>query len=249
MLVGSGFWFMAAFAVVSLQRQLDRQLHMHFYDDGSLGRREADKLRGICEVVTMHARDDLDGRIEELLPEEKFPFIRERLRNYHNLKKLVDPHLAKTGEKLVMDADLLYFGQPTELLDWREDAQGILVATDHVESYGYSRPLMERLAGARIPHAINVGITGLRSETLDWELIEAWCRELIGAEKTSYYLEQALIAMLCARNRFTQLRADRYLTGPSDTKVLEADGVMQHYVDISKKNYFRHAWRRFALSG
>jgi len=245
MLVGTRFWFMAAFALVSLQRQVDRAVHVHFYDDGTLEPKQREKLETLAAAVTFHDRAGIDARIERYLPEEKFPFIRERLRNYPNLKKLTDPHVGSAGLKLVMDADILFFDQPVELLKWFDAPETILCATDVTESYGYSRSLMEGLAGARIPAAINVGITGLQSETLDWEEIERWCRELIIREKTNYYLEQALVAMLCATQPFTQLGLAKYITGPSDEQVLRGEGAMQHYVDLSKKEYFRGAWRNF----
>lgn len=245
MLVGTRFWFMAAFALVSLQRQIDRAVHVHFYDDGTLGAQQRDKLETLASAVTFHDRGGIDVRIERYLPEEKFPFIRERLRNYPNLKKLTDPHVGSTGPKLVMDADILFFGWPVELLQWFDAPETILCATDVTESYGYSRLLMEKLTGAPIPRDINVGITGLPSEILDWEELESWCRDLITREKTNYYLEQALVAMLCATKSFTQLCLARYITGPSNQQVLSGEGVMQHYVDLSKKEYFRTAWRIF----
>jgi hypothetical protein len=245
MLVGTRFWFMAAFAVVSLQRQVERAVHVHFYDDGTLEVRQREKLETLASATTFHDRAGIDARIDRFLPEDKFPFIRERLRNYPNLKKLTDPHVGSTGAKLVMDADVLFFGRPVELLQWFDKPESVFCATDVTESYGYSRALMEELAGGTIPPEINVGITGLRSETLDWGKLESWCRELIQREKTHYYLEQALVAMLCAQRPFTQLGSARYITGPSDEQVLAREGVMQHYVDLSKKNYFRHAWRTF----
>jgi hypothetical protein len=246
MLVGTRFWFMAAFALVSLQRQLDRPVHAHFYDDGTLEAKQREKLATLAAVVTFHDRHEIEARIDRFLPEDKFPFIRERLRNYPNLKKLTDPHVGSRGPKLVMDADILFFGRPLELLQWFDLPETILCATDVTESYGYSRGLMEKLAGARIPTAINVGLTGLKSESLDWQKLEYWCRELITREKTNYYLEQALVAMLCATRPFTQLGLVSYITGPTDEQVLAGDGVMQHYVDLSKKNYFRSAWESFA---
>jgi hypothetical protein len=248
MLVGTRFWFMAAYALVSLQRQIDRAVHVHFYDDGTLEPTQRDKLETLAAAVTFHDRGGIDARIERYLPEEKFPFIRERLRNYPNLKKLTDPHVGSTGPKLVMDADILFFSPPVELLQWFDAPETILCATDVTESYGYSRPLMEKLTGAPIPTDINVGITGLQSEILDWEELESWCRDLITREKTNYYLEQALVAMLCAGRPSTQLGLARYVTGPTDEQVLAKDGVMQHYVDLSKKEYFRSAWRRFTRS-
>ncbi len=245
MLVGTRFWFMAAFALVSLQRQIHRAVHVHFYDDGSVETKQREKLETLASAVAFHDRPAIEARINHHLPEEKFPFIRERLRNYPNLKKLTDPHVGVTGPKLVMDADILFFRQPTELLQWCNDPSSVLCATDVIESYGYSRALMEELAGGTIPAKINVGITGLQSKNVDWEKIEWWCRELITREKTNYYLEQALIAMLCASQPFMQLGLARYITGPSDAQVLAGDGVMQHYVDLSKKEDFRRAWKEF----
>jgi hypothetical protein len=248
MLVGTRFWFMAAYALVSLQRQVARSVHVHFYDDGTLETQQREKLEALASAVTFHDRAGIDARIERYLPEEKFPFIRERLRNYPNLKKLTDPHVGSVGPKLVMDADILFFGQPVELLQGFDGPETILCATDVTESYGYSRALMEKLAGARIPTAINVGLTGLKSESLDWEQLEHWCRELITREKTNYYLEQALVAMLCATRPFTQLSLAKYITGPSDEQVLRGEGAMQHYVDLSKKEYFRSAWKNFTVN-
>jgi len=245
MLVGTRFWFMAAYALVSLQRQIDRAVHMHLYDDGSLEVKQREKLKTLASAVTFHDRPGIDARIERHLPEERFPFIRERLRNYPNLKKLTDPHVGLNGPKLVIDADILFFREPSELLRWCDSPSGILCATDVTESYGYSRPLMEELAGGTIPEKINVGITGLQSEGLDWTEIERWCRELITREKTNYYLEQALVAMLCAGRPFTQLGLARYITGPTDQQVVTGDGAVQHYVDLSKKEYFRSAWKEF----
>lgn len=249
MLVGTRFWFMAAFALVSLQRQIDRAVHVHFYDDGTLDARQREKLETLASVVTFHDRSGIDARIEQYLPEAKFPFIRERLRNYPNLKKLTDPHVRSTGPKLVMDADVLFFDRPVELIEWFDKPVNVLCATDVTESYGYSRALMEALVGAPIPERINVGITGLTSESLNWEELELWCRELITREKTNYYLEQALVAMLCAQRPYKQLGLAQYITGPTDKQVLEGAGIMQHYVDLSKKEYFRTAWRHLLPAG
>ena len=103
---------------------------------------------------------------------------------------------------------------------------------------------MERLAGAPIPPLVNVGLCGLRSESLNWAEIEAWCGELIGREKTSYYLEQALVAMLVARTQPCSIapRAE-YVTMPAKAECVAPRAVMHHYVAESKRWYFRHSWR------
>ena len=115
--------------------------------------------------------------------------------------------------------------------------------TDCMESYGYSRALMEELAGAPIPEKLNVGICGLRSEDIDWEEMEHWCRQLLEREGTTYYLEQALVAMLAARNTPVVMQPDDYITFPSRKQATSGVGVLQHYVADSKPWYFGNAWR------
>ena len=109
---------------------------------------------------------------------------------------------------------------------------------------GQLRAVMERLAGAPIPGLVNSGLCGLRSESLDWDELEAWCGELIAREGPHYYLEQSLVAMLAARmpERAIAPAAD-YVTLPSPAEIRSPSAVMHHYVAESKRGYFREGWR------
>jgi hypothetical protein len=114
---------------------------------------------------------------------------------------------------------------------------------DCTESYGYSRELMEELAGAPIPRLLNVGICGLKSEDLDWKEIEYWSRVLMEREGTSYFLEQAIVAMLAARRTPVVMPSEDYITLPTREETRNGGGVLQHYVADSKPWYFGEAWR------
>jgi hypothetical protein len=141
----------------------------------------------------------------------------------------------------------LFFRRPNVLLEWLAEPKRPLHAVDCQESYGYSRPLMEQLAGAPIPERVNVGLCGLRGNDLDWEEMEAWCASLIAREKTSYYLEQALVAMFVARRQpCTVAPASDYITRPDRDEVIAPQAVMHHYVAASKRWYFRYGWRHVA---
>ena len=63
---------------------------------------------------------------------------------------------------------------------------------------------MTSLTKAPIPQRVNVGICGLKSDDLDWEQLESWCKTLIEQQGTHYYQEQALIAMLMAGQSCTE---------------------------------------------
>src|SRR5690606_10908337 len=113
--------------------------------------------------------------------------------------KLTDVHAGRVGWRLVLASDLLFWREPRFLLDWAAAPDRPLHAVDCEENYGYTRPLLEKIAGAPVPPRINVGLCGLRSDTIDWDFLEHATAALIAAERTSYYLEQALVALLVAR--------------------------------------------------
>ena len=174
--------------------------------------------------------------------------LRERWLNYPNLRKLIDPHLASTGWKLVIDSDLLFFRPPTLLLEWLDSPSQPLHAVDCETSYGYNRATLNQLAGAPLAELVNVGLCGLNSSELDWEKIEHWCAELIRSEGTHYYLEQALVAMLVAGRNCTVAPAADYVTQPNASEAIACQAVMHHYVANSKRWYFQTNWRHALAS-
>lgn len=266
-LTGKRFWYQTAFCAWTFAKQSGREVILNLVDDGSLTSEHESGLRRLFpQGVTIH-KSDVQERIATLLPVERFPILRQRWDDYINIRKLIDIHLGSTGVKLVLDSDMLFFRKPQAILDWWDSAQSSgkdpsanyqlptanyqlqprpytpLLMTDCEESYGYSRNLMEELARAPIPPLLNVGICGLRSESLDWEESEYWCRTLVEREGTSYYLEQALVAMLAARNAPTVMPRSEYITLPTERQVMKGEGELQHYVADSKPWYFGKAWK------
>ena len=247
LLTGRRFWYQSAFCLWTLARQTGRPLAPVIYDDGSLAEQYRVSLSRLFPAVRFVAQGETIKRLDALLPVARFPFLRERWLNYPNLRKLIDPHLGGTGWKLVLDSDLLFFRRPDFLLHWLDTPDRPLHAVDCETSYGYSRPLMNKLAGAPVADLVNVGLTGLNSSELDWEQLEHWCSPLITQEKTSYYLEQALIAMLMAGRPCAIAPVADYVTLPKPPEAHACKAVMHHYVAHSKRWYFQQNWR-LALS-
>jgi hypothetical protein len=138
---------------------------------------------------------------------------------------------------------MLFFRSPDALLAWWDKPDQPCLMLDCEESYGYTRPLLENLAGVSLLPSLNVGICGLDSSSIDWDQLEYWCRSLVEGEGTSYYLEQALAAMLASRCQPIVLPRADYITFPTHQQVAQGSGVLQHYVSDSKPWYFRTAWR------
>jgi len=244
LLTGRRFWYQTAFCLWSFTRQSGRPLAPVIYDDGTLTAEFQAPLVRLFPAARFVMQVDTIARLDTHLPVAKFPTLRERWRNYPNIRKLTDVHVGHAGWKLVLDSDLLFFHRPALLLDWLDHPERPLHAVDCETSYGYSRPLMHELAGRPVADLVNVGLTGLHGGELDWARLEHWCRTLIARERTNYYLEQALIAMLVAGRPCTLAPAADYVTLPRPPEAQDCRAVMHHYVAQSKRWYFQDNWRR-----
>jgi hypothetical protein len=245
LLTGARFWWQTAYCLHSFALAAGTQIDAAIYDDGTLAAEHRERLLALGLPIRFHDHAALRERLDQHLPVSRFPVLRERWLNYPHIRKIIDVHLASSGWKLVIDSDLLFFRRPDFVLDWLAAPDRPLHAVDCTESYGYSRPLLESLAGAPLPSLVNVGLCGLRSETIDWDKMEFWAARLIAAERTSYYLEQALVALLVTGQECAIAPAADYVTMPSPDEIMHPRAVMHHYVDTAKFGYFRHAWRRF----
>ena len=242
-LTGRRFWYQTAFCFWSLCRHAGRPLRVAFYDDGTID----DPLRTECVRLfpgaRLHDARAIAASLDEHLPVARFPALRARRLVYPNLRKLTDVHAGGRGWRLVLDSDMLFFRRPDLLLAWLDAPTRPLHMTDVQDAYGYSRALMETIAGRPIPIRLNVGLCGLRSDELDWDRLETWCRRLQEAEGTSYYQEQALTAMLLAGRECVVAPPEDYVLMPDEDEARRPHAVMHHYVHLSKRGYFRHAWR------
>jgi hypothetical protein len=246
-LTGRRFWYQTAFCLASWIQAAGEAPAIVLHDDGSLKKDQRDRLLRIFPSASILSCEEIRSRLDHVLPEHRYPILRERWQHYPNIRKLTDVHAGSRGWKLVLDSDLLFFRRPAFLLDWLAAPDRPLHAVDCEESYGYSRPLMESLAGAPLPVKLNVGLCGLQSETIDWDRLEFWTRKLIDQEKTHYYLEQALTAMLVAGRECAAAPAGEYITCPQPPEALDCQAVMHHYVAGSKRWYFQHNWKKIAL--
>ncbi len=243
LLTGRRFWYQTAFCLWTFARHAGRPLAPIIYDDGTLTDEFRAPLARLFHGTRFVPQAEILARLDAHLPTAKFPTLRERWLNYPNIRKLTDVHAGRPGWKLVLDSDLLFFRRPALLVDWLDRPPQPLHAVDCETSYGYSRALMNELAGARVAELVNVGLTGLNGAELDWEKLEHWCRTLIERERTNYYLEQALIAMLVAGRSCTVAPREDYVTLPEPPETSEYRAVMHHYVANSKRWYFQSCWR------
>ena len=242
-LTGKRFWYQTAFCFWSLCRQAGRPLRATFFDDGTFDKSLRAESARVFPGSRVCGAEEVHSLLDQYLPNQRYPALRKRRLAYPNLRKLTDCHAGGQNWRLVLDSDMLFFHRPAALMDWLQSPSQPLHMTDVQNAYGYSPALMEKLTGQKIPQLVNVGICGLQSAQIDWDQLEHWCQQLEAAEGTSYYLEQALVAMLLAGQTAERLPTRDYRLLPNDEECCRPTAALHHYVDLSKRGYFRYAWR------
>jgi len=164
---------------------------------------------------------------------------------YPHLRKLTDIHLGATGWTLVLDSDMLVFRRPRTILDWLERPVAIHMR-DVATMYGYPPAFMSRLAGGGLLERVNVGVYALHAPSIDWDLVEFWCRRQIEEFGANYLQEQALTALLLSRQGARPLPQEDYVVRPSLREGRDPTAIMHHYVAHSKRAYFQYGWRNVA---
>jgi hypothetical protein len=117
---------------------------------------------------------------------------------------------------------------------------------DVENAYGYTPGLLRELAGGPVPDRVNVGVCGLRSDEIDWDRLEHWCRVTLEREGSHYLQEQALTALLVADRKCAVLPPADYVVRPARAEARRPRAALHHYVAESKAWYFRDAWRGVA---
>lgn len=242
-LTGKKYWYQTVFCMYSLQKTTSTPFHFHLYDDGSFDESLIRQIKEQAPATAIHTIEEIEERLRKAIPEDQFTFLWHKRRVYPHIKKLTDVHAGTNGWKLVLDSDMLFLKYPQFVIDWLIAPTAPLFILDTQNAYGYSFDLMQNLAGEPIRERVNVGAIGLQSESINWGNLENCGKELEQQEGTSYYLEQALTAMLIGdRNALVGPQSD-YIVMPSKEQVLSKEGVMHHYVDLSKEWYFKKAWK------
>jgi len=243
-LSGDRFWWQTLFCVVSLQTHSPSRIVPVVYDDGTFDEGTWSAFSRVVPWARLERRADIEDRLDRLLPAKRFPSLRSRRLIYPHLRKLTDIHVGRSGWLAVLDSDMLFFRPPHALLKWLAAPDRPCSLVESISCYGYSAGLMRDLTGQDPPERVNVGVCGLRSDAIDWDRLEYWCREMLEREGTHYFQEQALAAMLLAGQECHRFGLPDYVVLPSLAEGRNPEAALHHYVSSSKRSYFQHGWRR-----
>ena len=244
-LTGKNYLYQTLFCIRSLVISTKTQFRFVLVDDGSFDRKLIGRMNKQLPGADIITSDIIKQNLERIIPVLRYPYLHHKRVVYPHIRKLTDIHtLEGPPWKLVLDSDMLFWTDPVALTGWLKHTDHPLHMVDCGEAYGYSPGLMNELCGEKIRPLINVGAIGLNSSSVDWGHLEHWIKVLEEKEGTSYYLEQALSAMIIGEKHSQALDARQYIVNPDTTAIDAQQGVLHHYVDLSKEGYFKQAWRK-----
>jgi hypothetical protein len=241
-LTGGRFWHQTAFCAWSFRAASGLSPRWVFLDDGTLDAAVAGEARRVFPGCRIVPAAEAEKHLDVHLPASRFPALRGQRRRYLHLRKLTDFHAGRSGWRAMLDSDMLFFRHPSAFLGSLGSPAARVHMIDVKNAYGYPLEALDALVGGRVPERVNVGILGLESGSLDWPRIESWCAALVSSRGSSYFLEQALSAMILAGAPSVALPAADYRVMPDADECRTPTAVLHHYVDLSKRGYFRHGW-------
>ena len=201
-----------------------------FHDDGSLDARAKKRLAGLLAGSRVVARSEADAAAAEALA--GYPRCRA-LRDTlpHSLKFFDVPLFANRERVIVLDTDVLFYGEPAELVS-RCAGGGAWFNEEVPEQYAIERPKLEELLGMEIRRNINSGVSAIGAEIFDFGFAERVLGICGAAWVHPNLVEQTLFA-LCA----SRLPGGGLL--PRDYEISSGlrrrkDSVVRHYAAHSK---------------
>lgn len=242
-LSGPRFWHQTVFCFASLQLRCPFRIDPIIYDDGKMDVSVREHIMRVIPWAQLVSNDESEALLDKHLPEKQYPKLRERRLTFPLMRKLLDVHVGSKQWRLFADSDMLFFKQPAELIEWFASPHWMYLR-DTIQAYGYETSFLKELAGQEMPEMLNSGLYAINGAEIDWDHVEYWCKIQLETFGTQYLQEQALTAMLFAGRAAQELPRDKYVVGPNEIEGRLPTAVLHHYVDLSKRSYFRHGWKQ-----
>lgn len=241
LLTGRRFCSESIIVAHSFAKRSRRRCDFHFHDDGTLGETDAAKLQRWFPESTLHRHTEIESRLASELPASRFPVLHAIREVYVPIKKLTDLAAGREGWRLYLDSDLLFFREPTALIRCLDNRQPCHLV-DTVPSYGVPVEFLSTLAGRTVHRQVNSGLYYRKVDTIDWQFLEESARHILNRFGYSYFIEQALAALLLAREGAVPLD-DSYIVLPNPDECRQPTKILHHYVNQSRWAFYVNGWK------
>ncbi len=219
---------------------------LEFISDGSLRREDEFALPG----VSVRRGEAVEAAVAAALPPARFPELSALRRSFVLLRKLTDTMAGRSGYRLLLDSDMLFWLPPTELIARAAAGEPFFLADIGEEGYSASRAELNRRFGVEVAPGVNSGLVGLFADRIDWDLLERACGFLRSGPGDQRLLEQTLWAIALGAQSARPLDAANYrvvIDPPACAAAIRADPppVLLHYAWRARLVYEASEWRRY----
>ena len=104
-LTGARFWQQTIFCAWTFAFHSDVPLQIHVYDDGSLTSLHHEHFLRLFPETVFHHPNDVRERLDQVLPVNRYPVIRELRESMPLMRKLTDIHAGRTGWRLLINIE------------------------------------------------------------------------------------------------------------------------------------------------
>ena len=240
----------AAYSAVQL---ISPRPEIVFYVDGEIPENGADMLAGLfpCSRVES-SRGVLRG-----VPSE-CPFLTDAcLRNSSARKMAIQAVENREKAVLYMDADILFFKKPEEIITSIQTGEGVWHVDAH-EGLRADEKLMGEVRRRGIPYLenYNSGLLFLSKGSLTCEMIEPWISPDL-CNPDAWFIDQTILAILLPKLQSKLLPMDRYVVSCRRQFYFEEDHperemVMRHYMGpvrhLMHSKGIPRLWKRWGKS-
>ncbi len=223
-----------------------------FYDDGSLsedGRILLSTHFKKCDIIR---RDQFGNDMTEFLRSYPHSLRFSRIPQFYCSLKLFGPMLYSKGKSvLYIDADVLFFREPLELLNLMESNDAFYL-NDYQNSYTDTPKNLQQNLGVKIDPSVNAGLFHLPTTHLKsgLDLAESYFQiqsnSKSNANRSVNRHEQTMVALLLSRANAKGLNSDYQISRDALTN----ETVCHHFLsDGSRAHFFSKGLRRLRRAG
>lgn len=219
----------------------ERNWKVVVHDDGTLTEEHKVRLSSCLPDARLVWTKEGDAAVAERLA--CYPRCRAYREQHPLARKIFDiPMMADTGRFILLDADVLFFKKPVEMLDWvDEKTSGCWFNEDAAEASPVSEEEAKRVLKIDPWPKVNSGVCLLNKAAIELVFCERVLAETSLSRGHPWRIEQTLFALCATRYGKGGLLPKTYEVSLGRNR--RADAVARHYVGTVRYRFYAEGVR------
>jgi len=200
MLVSSRTWHAGLLAAASFEFFTGRRWPLFIHEDGTVGVDARAEIGRVLPGVTFVPRAEADARAAEAFA--GCPLSLAHRAKYNLFLKFADTLAYADRERfIVLDSDVLFFREPSEILAWADSgSRECLYNEDTREKFCIPRGEVAARAGAELLPRFNSGLVLMQKAAMRTGRTEEFFAQIGDAAHAPQFFEQTLYALMASEN-------------------------------------------------